>query len=133
MARAGDIERFPEGVESEAALGFTRVVRAGQAIIAGGTTARSGATTAYEQTVEILQRVLPLIEKAGGSAATVYRMRAYLIDIEDDADVMRALRDVLGDVRPAATAVAISAIAREGALIELELEALSEAPDDGLS
>jgi enamine deaminase RidA (YjgF/YER057c/UK114 family) len=122
---ASAIQRFPEGVESEQTVGFTRVVRVGQVILVGGTTARSGATTAYEQTVEILNRVVPLIEKAGGSAATVYRMRAYLTDIEDDADVMRALREVLGDVRPAATAVEVSGLARDGALLELELEALA--------
>lgn len=125
MTRASGIQRFPEGVESEETLGFTRVVKAGQVILVGGTTARAGAATAYEQTVEIVKRVLPLIEKAGGSAATVYRMRAYLTDIEDDSDVMRAVRDVLGDVRPAATAVEVSGIARAGALVELELEALS--------
>lgn len=119
------IQRFPEGVESEEELGFTRVVRAGRAIIVGGTTARSGATSAYEQTAEILARVLPLIEQAGGSASTVYRVRAYLTDIGDDSDVMRAVRDCLGDVRPAATAVEVAGIARPGALVELELEALS--------
>jgi enamine deaminase RidA (YjgF/YER057c/UK114 family) len=127
MTPAAEIQRFPEGVESEETLGFTRVVRAGQVILVGGTTARSGATTAYEQAVEIITRVLPLVEKAGGSAATVYRMRAYLTDIRDDAEVMRAVRDVLGDIRPAATAVEVSGIARAGALLELELEALSTA------
>jgi enamine deaminase RidA (YjgF/YER057c/UK114 family) len=124
-AAGGEIERFAEGVESEETLGFTRVVKAGRAIVVGGTTARSEAPGAYEQTVEILNRALPLVEKAGGSASTVYRVRAYLTDIADDSSVMRAVRDVLGDVRPAATAVQVAGIARPGAVVELELEALS--------
>jgi enamine deaminase RidA (YjgF/YER057c/UK114 family) len=119
------IERFPEGVESEGTLGFTRVVRAGPLIVTSGTTDRSEATSAYEQTAAILRRLLPLVEQAGGKASDVYRVRAYLLDMGDLEEVMRAVRDVLGDSRPAATAVAAAGIAREGALLELEMEALA--------
>jgi enamine deaminase RidA (YjgF/YER057c/UK114 family) len=120
-----EVKKFPEGLESEESYGFTRCVRAANTIIVSGTTSRSGATTAYEQTESILKRVVPLIEKAGGSASTVYRFRGYVMDLGDVDDVMRAVKDVLGDVRPASTVVQIAGIAREGALIELELEALA--------
>lgn len=124
------IHRFPEGVESEQLLGFTRVMRVNDTIIVGGTTARppqGEIWNAYEQAMSIFRRVLPIIEEAGGDASTVYRLRGFVTNIADDAEIMRAVRDSLSDNRPAATIVEVSRIAREGALVEIELEALARA------
>lgn len=126
---------FPEGTPSETKYGFTRVVRVGNVIHCSGTTASSTPSdmprSAYDQVRAVFARLLPLIEKAGGLPSTVYKVRAFALDIADTAAILQAMSDALQGNRPTATLVAVSGLASPGALVEIELEALAvTAPSD---
>lgn len=129
------IRPFPEGTPGENKYGFTRVVRVGDVIHCSGTTAASissdAPTSAYDQVWAVFSRLLPLIEKAGGLPSTVYKVRAFALDVADTADILRAMSDALQGNRPTATLVEVSGLASPGALVEIEVEALAvTAPSD---
>lgn len=129
------IRPFPEGTPGEKKYGFTRVVRVGDVIHCSGTTAASITsdvpTSAYDQVWAVFARLLPLIEKAGGLPSTVYKVRAFTLDIADTAAILQAMSDALQGNRPTATLVEVSALASPGALVEIEIEALAVAAPSG--
>jgi len=129
MLAAMTIRTFPEGTPGEKTYGFTRVVRVGDVIHCSGTTAASITSdvpaTAYDQVWAVFSRLLPLIEKAGGLPSTVYKVRAFALDIADTAAILQAMSDALKGNRPSATLVEVSGLASPGALVEIEIEALA--------
>lgn len=113
----------------EEAYGFSRAVRAGDLILVSGTAPveADGSSTpgdAADQARRCFAIILKAIEELGGSAADVVRTRMYLVDPADAEAVGAVHREVLGDVRPAATMVIIKALLREEWRVEIEAEAL---------
>ena len=113
----------------EEPFGFSRVVRAGDFVIFGGTTSVGPegvviGETPYEQTVEILRKLAHELSRAGASLPDVVQTRIYVTDISRAAEVGRAHGEVFGDVRPVMTMVEVSGLIDPRMLVEIEAVAV---------
>jgi len=123
-------ERVSTGTAWESQVGYSRAIRAGDTVRVAGTIATDDAGEVvapgqpYEQTAHALDIVTDALDELGASAADVVATRMYVIDMAHQAAVGRAHSDVFGDVRPAATMVEVAGLAAEGAVVEVEVEAV---------
>jgi enamine deaminase RidA (YjgF/YER057c/UK114 family) len=80
------------------------------------------------QAVQTFENLKNALAAVGGSFQDVVKVNNYLLDM-NDLPVFREVRNsYLGDsVRPASTTIAISGLAREGALLEVEAVAVLRA------
>lgn len=114
----------------EPVVGYSRAVRAGDAVYVAGTIAsdESGSVVApgdaYEQTRFILRRIERALAEAGATLADVVRTRMFVTDIAQWEAVGRAHGEVFGDIRPAATMVEVARLIAPGLLVEIEAEAV---------
>jgi enamine deaminase RidA (YjgF/YER057c/UK114 family) len=109
----------------EGKFGFSRVVRAGQFVLVGGTTSVDvdgvvRGETPYEQTVEILDKLEHELARAGVGLADVIQTRVYVTDISRSGEVGRAHGDVFASIRPLMTMVEVSALIDPRMLVEIE-------------
>jgi enamine deaminase RidA (YjgF/YER057c/UK114 family) len=113
----------------EEANGFSRIVRAGDLVLTGGTTSVNvdgvilGATP-YEQTVEILRKLEHELARAGASIDDVVQTRIYVVDISRADEVGRAHAETFGHARPAMALVEVSALYDPRMLVEIEAMAV---------
>ena len=121
------IERSPGDPPSpwEARFGFSRVVQAGPLVVLAGTTSvgPSGAIigeTPYEQTAEILRKVVHELERRGLGVDSVVQTRIYVTDISRAEEVGRAHGEVFGEHRPAMSMIEISRLIDPRMLVEIE-------------
>ncbi len=125
-------ERFPGDPPSpyEGRFGFSRVVRAGGWVMIGGTTSVDptgvvlGATP-YEQTVEILRKLIHELERVELGPDAVVSTRVYVTDISRAEEVGRAHGEVFADHRPLMTMVEVSGLIDPRMLVEIEAVAAS--------
>jgi enamine deaminase RidA (YjgF/YER057c/UK114 family) len=120
---AGDPPSPWEGI-----FGYSRTVVAGPWVLIGGTTSvdPSGCvlgTTPYEQTVEILRKLLHELSRVGCSAANVVQTRMFVTDISRSDQVGRAHGEVFGNVGPVTSMVEVSGLIDPRMLVEIELVA----------
>ena len=113
----------------EPIVGYSRAVRAGAFVFISGTTAGSpdgaiGGADAELQTREIFVRLAAALEQAGATFADVVRTRIFLKDIADFDAVGRVHGEFFGEIRPAATAVEVSALAAPDMLVEIDVDAI---------
>jgi enamine deaminase RidA (YjgF/YER057c/UK114 family) len=113
----------------EEPFGFSRIVRVGDFVLVGGTTAvdPSGAVigeTPYEQTVEILRKLEHELGRVGAALSDVVQIRAYVTDISRSEDVGRAHGAAFAEVRPLMTMVEVSGLIDPRMLVELEAVAV---------
>jgi enamine deaminase RidA (YjgF/YER057c/UK114 family) len=113
----------------EPLVGYSRAVRAGAFVFVAGTTSGSpdgaiGGANAALQTREIFVRLAAALEQAGASLADVVRTRIYLKNINDFDAVGRVHGEFFGDIRPATTAVEVSALAAPDMLVEIDVDAI---------
>ncbi len=113
----------------ERAYSFSRLVKAGQVVLVGGTTSvgedgvvRGG--NPYEQTAEILRKLEHELGRAGAGLADVIQTRVYVTDISRADEVGRAHGETFGDTRPLMTMVEVSALIDPRMLVEIEAVAL---------
>ena len=76
--------------------------------------------TPYEQTVEILSKILHELERVGLAAADVVHNRVYVTDISRSEEVGRAHGEVFADHRPLMTMVEVSGLIDPRMLVEIE-------------
>lgn len=117
------------GSPFEPVVGFSRAVRAGRHVVVAGTAPvmpDGGAppADAYGQARRCLQIMLAALEELGAHAEDVVRTRTYLVRTEDWEDVGRAHGEVFGEIRPASTMLAVSALLDPRWLVEMEAEAI---------
>jgi enamine deaminase RidA (YjgF/YER057c/UK114 family) len=112
----------------EGRYGYSRVVRAGDAVFVGGTTSISESGVdgddAYSQAAVILQRIAAELARAGATLVDVVSVRAYVTDIGCADQVGRAFGEALGDVRPVMTMVEVSRLIDARMLVEIEATAV---------
>ena len=128
-------ERLPGDPPSpyEERFGFSRLLRVGEFVLVGGTTSvrPSGAVcgqTPYEQTVEILSKILHELERVGLAAADVVHNRVYVTDISRSEEVGRAHGEIFADHRPLMTMVEVSGLIDPRMLVEIETVAYAGQP-----
>jgi enamine deaminase RidA (YjgF/YER057c/UK114 family) len=114
----------------EGRYGFSRTVRAGQFLLIGGTTSVSadGAVigeTPYEQTVEILRKLVHELDRGGLGVADVISTRVYVTDISRGDEVGRAHGDMFAEHRPLMTMVEVSGLIDPRMLVEIEAVAFA--------
>jgi enamine deaminase RidA (YjgF/YER057c/UK114 family) len=112
----------------EGRFGFSRLLRVGGFVLVGGTTSvrPSGAvcgSTPYEQTVEILSKILHELSRVGLGAADVVQNRVYVTDISRSEEVGRAHGEIFADHRPLMTMVEVSGLIDPRMLVEIETTA----------
>jgi enamine deaminase RidA (YjgF/YER057c/UK114 family) len=113
----------------EAKGGYSRAVRVGDHVYVAGTTAMKdgklvGPDDVVAQTRQTMTTIVNALHEAGASIGDVVRYRIYLTNIEDNLKVVPLLGEYFGEVRPAGTLVAVSALIAPEMRIEIEVDAV---------
>lgn len=111
----------------ESDIGYSRAVVDGEWVFVSGTTGfdysdMSISTDVAEQARQCLENIERALVEADASFADVVRVRYIVPDARDFPACWPALRQVFGDVRPAATMIA-AGLADERMKIEIEVTA----------
>jgi 2-iminobutanoate/2-iminopropanoate deaminase len=77
-----------------------------------------------EQTENIFQQISEILQAAGSSLKDVVRAQIFLIDIDDFAEFSKVRDKYFAKDPPASTLVAVSAMTRQGARVEIEVTAI---------
>jgi enamine deaminase RidA (YjgF/YER057c/UK114 family) len=114
----------------ETEYGYSRVVIAGGLVLVGGMTAVGPlggvvGETPYQQTREILRKILHELSRAGAMAEDVLALRVYATDISRGEEVGRAFAEVFTEVAPLMTMVEVSALVDPRMWVEIEATALA--------
>ena len=115
---------------AEEQFSFSRVVIAGELAMIGGTTSvgPSGVVlgeSPYEQTVEILGKVLRELSRAGVAPEDIIATRVYVTDISRAEEVGRAFAEAFREIRPLMTMVEVSGLIDPRMLVEIEATAVA--------
>lgn len=123
-------QRHASGAPWEARYGYSRAIRAGNAVAVSGTTAvdeagRTVGADAGAQARYAFAKALDALAALGGEPADVVRTRMYVVDIARDAEAVgRAHAEVFGGAPPASTMVEVRALVAPDLLVEVELDAV---------
>jgi enamine deaminase RidA (YjgF/YER057c/UK114 family) len=120
--------RVSSGSPFEPRIGFSRAVRVGDRVLVSGTGPvwPSGEVDpdAGAQARRCFEIVAAALAEAGAGLVDVVRTRMYVTDAAHGAAVGAVHRELLGDVRPAATMVVVAALLDPRWVVEIEAEAV---------
>ena len=120
--------RVASGAPWEQRFGYSRAIRAGNVVCVSGTVGRNADGSvpkgAYAQARRALEIVIAALADVGAAPEHVVRTRTFVTDISCLDDVARAHGEVFGDVRPATSLVAVSALVAPEYLLEIEADAI---------
>jgi enamine deaminase RidA (YjgF/YER057c/UK114 family) len=117
----------PLGAYSHVALvpaGATLIALAGQV---GNAPDGTVPAAAEEQYANALRNIVALLESEGCTPAHIVKLNSYLVQRMDLPTVAGTRREILGDVRPAATMVYVAGLAAPEYLVEVEAWAVRPA------
>ncbi len=114
----------------EKAGGYSRAIRVGDHIYVSGSTAFKdgkvvGPGDVVAQTRQTLATIGDALQQAGSSFADVVRYRIYLTNVADSEKVIPIFGEYFGEIRPAGTLVAVSALIAPELMIEIEVDAIA--------
>jgi enamine deaminase RidA (YjgF/YER057c/UK114 family) len=121
----GEIERLESESSYAERIGFSAAVRAGGWVHVAGISAVTpdgaivGGDDAYDQTVEVMEKLQAALEAAGARLDQVVKTTIYITEASDWDLVGRAHAEALGDARPAASMV-VTRLLDPRMLVELE-------------
>lgn len=136
MSLSTQIQRHKTSNPYEAQFGYSRGVRRGPFIFISGTTSVSVSTeststptilhpsSAFHQALQAFSEIIRAVEALGGTKEDVVRVRMFVTRDEDSGEVGRALKEVFGDVGPAATMILGVRFVSEEMRVEIEADAV---------
>jgi len=131
MRQGKPFERVFTGVPWEAAVGYCRVLEAGDRIFVTGTApvAREGDGVhapgdAYAQAARCIEIIEANLAKLGVGLDRVTRTRMFVTDISRWEEYGRAHAEAFGDHPPTTTMVEVRALIHPDMLIEIEADAV---------
>ena len=120
-------QNFPGTSPYEPIIGFSRAVRAGDAIhVAGTGPVGADDADAAGQTRRIFEIAGEVLARAGASFRDVVRTRIYLTSAADWETVGRVHGEYFAEIRPAATMVVVAALLNPQWRVEIEFDAQVE-------
>ncbi|MBV8065931.1 MAG: hypothetical protein JOY73_10430 [Actinobacteria bacterium] len=123
-------ERVPDSGGFGEAAGYSRAVRQGDLVAVSATAALDGGVVlhpgdAYAQTKHALAVALAAAAELGAGIDRVLRTRLLLAPGCDWRGAVRAHTETFADAPPANTTYFVGSLIPEGALVEVELDALA--------
>ncbi|HUP54304.1 MAG TPA: RidA family protein [Methylomirabilota bacterium] len=121
--------RISSGGPWERVAGYSRALVVGDTCwVAGTTDAGADGTSQHPGDIaEQAREVFAIIERAlaagGFSLADVVRTRMFVTDMADSAALSAVHGEIFGEIRPAATMVAVAGLMHPSLLVEIEAEA----------
>lgn len=125
----GDRRRISSGGPWESTAGYSRAVVVGDTCwVAGTTDAGPNGVSRHPGDVAAQARaVLGIIEAAlgegGFTLAHIVRTRMFVVDMAVADQILAVHGEVFGDIRPAATMVAVAGLMHPSLLVEIEADA----------
>ena len=110
---------------------YSHIAKAGPIITIGGTAGVDPATGALagpdiaSQTHQILDAFETMLMSVGSDLDHVLHINIFLADMADFADMNAAYAERMGNRRPARTAIAVTGLPKEGALLTMNLTAVA--------
>jgi enamine deaminase RidA (YjgF/YER057c/UK114 family) len=126
---SGERRRISSGGPWEAVAGYSRAIVVGDACFVAGTTdaGPDGVSQHPSDIAGQARAVLAIIERAlvdgGFRLDDVVRTRMFITDMAHSDALSRVHGEVFGDIRPAATMVAVAGLMHPSLLVEIEAEA----------
>ena len=116
------------GSPLEKTAGYSRAVIDGDFAFVAGTTGYDYSTMTMpadvtSQSRNCFKTIAAALQEGGFAVADVVRATYYLTDIKDADAHFAVCGEVLGEIRPAATMVVVSALARPEMKVEIEVTA----------
>ena len=114
----------------EPVYGYSRAVKVGNLVFVSGSGAWGddaelvGIGDVYAQAKRTIQNMEKALAEAGATLADVVRTRTFITDISRFDEMARAHKEAFGEIRPAATCLQVSALARPEMLVEIEMDAV---------
>jgi 2-iminobutanoate/2-iminopropanoate deaminase len=105
---------------------WTNAFRIGEEIVMSGMTAHPATRNAaqplgaYEQTLEVLRKLLAYVEAAGGNVRNLYKLVIYVTDVADKDEVGRARRDFFQAPYPCSTLVEVKGLVFPELKVEID-------------
>jgi 2-iminobutanoate/2-iminopropanoate deaminase len=111
---------------------YNHIARVGQFISIGGTagvnpvTGQLAGPDVYSQARQVLESFRVMLESVGSSLDHVIHVNVFLKDMRDFEEMNRAYIEMLGDHRPARTVVGVNELPKPGALLTMNLTAVTK-------
>ncbi|MDB5915582.1 MAG: translation initiation inhibitor [Ramlibacter sp.] len=122
-----DVQRIATPAVPELATAtWTNAFRIGNEVVMSGMTAHPATRNvaqplgAYEQTLEVLRKLLAYVEAAGGNVRNLYKLVIYVTDIADKDEVGRARRDFFQAPYPCSTLVEVKGLVFPELKVEID-------------
>ena len=110
---------------------YSHIARVGSFITIGGTAGVNPATgliageDVESQTKQILESFRTMLEFAGSSLDRVIHINVFLKDMKDFEAMNRTYAEMMGEHRPARTAVSVKELPKPGVLLTMNLTAVT--------
>ncbi len=114
---------------------YSHIAKVGQFITISGTAGSDHETGelvgpgAYEQAKKTIANFREMLLSVGSDLDCIVHVNVFLMDMADYADMNRGYAEAMGDHRPARTVIGVQSVPRAGAVLTMNLTAVSKGQD----